>query len=456
MDERFDVVVIGSGSGGRAVAGRLADAGMDVAMVESELVGGECPYWACMPSKTLLRPSEAVADARRVPGVAAQIDDWDAVLAFRDGVVSGWDDGDKAERYAARGVTILRGRGRLSGRGRVDVDGTAVTAERVVVATGSAGVIPPIDGLDATDFWTNREAMELRRVPESAAILGAGPVGVEIGQMLHRYGSRVVIIDEAPRPLPAEEPEVGDLLARRLRGEGIDLVLGTEVAAIVPDGARSRLRLRGGGERTVERVVVAVGRRPRTDDLGLESVGIEAGEAGIPVDDRCRAADGVWAVGDVTGIGRFTHVAAYQGRIVCADILGEEVAADYSAVPRSVFCDPEVAAVGLTASGAREAGLDVAVATLPLHEVERGLTYGRDVEGLVGVVADRRARVLVGAHAVGPLAAEWIHLAVLAVRARVQVDVLCDTIVQFPTFSEALISAARELDLGSSGAGPTR
>jgi pyruvate/2-oxoglutarate dehydrogenase complex dihydrolipoamide dehydrogenase (E3) component len=447
MNERFDVVVIGSGSAGRAVAGRLADAGMAVAMAESGLVGGECPFWACMPAKTLLRPAEAVADAHRVPGVAARIEDWDEVLAFRDEVVSGWDDTEKVEHYAARGVTILRGHGRLSGRGRVEVDGTVHAAERVVVATGSAAAVPPIDGLDAIDFWTNRDAMELRRVPESAAILGAGPVGIEIGQMLHRYGSRVVILDEAPRPLPAEEPEVGDMLARRLRGEGIDLVLGTDVVAVTPDGGRSRLALRGEDERTVERVVVATGRRPRVEDLGLETVGIETDEKGIPVDERCRAADGVWAVGDVTGIGEFTHVAAYQGRVVCADILGEEVAADYRAVPRSVFCDPEIAAVGLTVSGAREAGLDVAVATVPLHEVERGRTYGRDVDGLAGVVADRRARVLVGAHAVGPLAAEWIHLAVLAVRARVPIEVLRDTIVQFPTFSEALVSAACELDL---------
>ena len=447
MSERFDVVVIGSGSGGRAVAGRLADTGMDVAMVESGLVGGECPFWACMPAKTLLRPAEAVADARRVPGVGAGIEDWDQILAFRDEVVSGWDDSEKAGDYSARGVTILRGHGRLSGRGRVEVEGAVHAAERVVVASGSATAIPPIEGLDAIEFWTNREAMELRQVPESAAILGAGPVGIEIGQMLHRYGSRVVIVDEAPRPLPAEDPEVGDLIARRLRGEGIDLVLGTEVAAITRDGARARLGLRDGEVRKVERVVVATGRRPRVDDLGLETVGIEADAEGIRVDERCRAAEGVWAVGDVTGIGQFTHVAAYQGRVVSADILGEKVAADYSAIPRSVFCDPEIAAVGLTSSAAREAGLDVAVATVPLHDVERGRTYGRDAGGLVGVVADRRARVLVGAHAVGPLAAEWIHLAVLAVRARVSIDVLCDTIVQFPTFSEALITAARELDL---------
>jgi pyruvate/2-oxoglutarate dehydrogenase complex dihydrolipoamide dehydrogenase (E3) component len=410
-------------------------------------VGGECPYWACRPAKTLLRPAEAVADARRVPGVTAGIEDWGEILAFRDDVVSGWDDTDKAGQYAARGVTILRGHGRLAGRGRVEVDGTVHAAEHVVIATGSAPSIPPIEGLDGIDFWTNREAMELRRVPESAAILGAGPVGIEIGQMLHRYGSRVVIIDEAPRPLPAEEPEVGDLLARRLRGEGIDLVLGAEVVAVARDGERARVALRGEDERTVERVVVATGRRPRVDDLGLETVGIETNEAGIAVDERCRAADAIWAVGDVTGIGQFTHVAAYQGRVVCADVLGEEVAADYTAVPRSVFCDPEIAAVGLTASGARQAGLDVAVATVPLHEAERGRTYGREVDGLVGVVADRRARVLIGAHAVGPLAAEWIHMAVLAVRARVSIEVLCDTIVQFPTFSEALISAARELDL---------
>ena len=441
-------MVIGSGSGGRAVAGRLADAGLGVAMVESGLVGGECPFWACMPAKALLRPAQAVAEARRVPGLVAGIEDWDALLAFRDDVVSGWDDAHKAEDYVARGVTILRGHGRLAGAGRVDVDGTVHAAERVVLATGSAAAIPPIDGLEAVAFWTNREAMEMRRVPESAAILGAGPVGIEIGQMLHRYGSRVVMLDEAPRPLPAEDPEVGDLLARRLRDEGIDLILGTEVAAVArAEGGRSRLTLAGGDERAVERVVVAAGRRPRVDGLGLETVGIETGEDGVAVDERCRAADGVWAVGDVTGVGQFTHVAAYQGRVVCADILGEDVAADYTAVPRSVFCDPEVAAVGLTAAGAREAGLDVAVATIPLDEVERGRTYGRDAGGLVGVVADRRARVLVGAHAVGPLAAEWIHVAVLAVRARVPIDVLRDTIVQFPTFSEALVSAVRALDL---------
>lgn len=440
--------MIGSGSGGRAVAGRLADAGLGVAMVESGLVGGECPYWACMPAKTLLRPAEAVAEARRVPGLAAEIEDWDAILAFRDEVVSGWDDAGKVEDYVARGVTILRGRGRLAGPGRVDVDGAIHSAERVVLATGSAPVVPPIDGLEAVEPWTNREAMEMRRVPESAAILGAGPVGIEIGQMLHRYGSRVVVLDEAPRPLPGEEPEVGDLLARRLRDEGVELVLETEVVTVARgEGGRARLAMAGGDERTVERVVVAAGRRPRVDDLGLETVGIEPGEDGVAVDERCRAADGVWAVGDVTGIGQFTHVAAYQGRVVCADILSEDVAADYTAVPRSVFCDPEVAAVGLTAAGAREAGLDVAVATIPLDEVERGRTYGRDAGGLVGVVADRRAGVLVGAHAVGPLAAEWIHMAVLAVRARVPVAVLRDTIVQFPTFSEALVSAARALDL---------
>lgn len=439
--------MIGSGSGGRAVAGRLADAGLRVAMVESGLVGGECPYWACMPAKTLLRPAEAVAEARRVPGVAAAIDDWDAVVAFRDEVVSGFDDADKTAAYADRGVTILRGHGRLAGPGRVDVGGTIHEAERVVLATGSAAVVPPIDGLHSVDPWTSREAMELRRLPESAAILGAGPVGIEIGQMLHRYGCRVTLVDEAPRPLPREDPEVGDLLARRLRDEGLDLHLATAVAAVWPAAGGARLALAGGGERAVERVVIAVGRRPRVDDVGLETVGIEPGDEGVEVDGRCRAADGVWAVGDVTGVGQFTHVAAYQGRVVCADILGEDVSADYRAVPRSVFCDPEVAAVGLTAAGAREAGLDVAAATVPLDEVERGRTFGRDSGGLVGVVADRRARVLVGAHAVGPLAAEWIHLAVLAVRARVPIDVLQDTIVQFPTFSEALVSAVRALDL---------
>lgn len=447
MADRFDVIVIGSGSGGRSVAGRLADAGRRVAMVESGLVGGECPYWACMPAKTLLRPGEAVAAARRVPGVTAGVVDWDQVAAFRDEVVSGLDDAAKATRYAERGVTILRGRGRLAGRGRVLVDDDAHSCDAVVIATGSAPVVPDIPGIDAVGAWTNREAMEMTRVPASAAVLGGGPVGVEIGQMLSRLGSRVTVIESADRVLEREEPVVGELLGRALADDGVELLLGTSLTRAEMAGDLTRVSVEGVGTRDVERLVVATGRRPRVDDLGLESVGVEPGEAGLEVDERCRVAEGVWAVGDVTGVGAFTHVAAYQGRIACADILGRDVRADYRAVPRSVFSDPEVAAVGMTAAAAREAGIDAVAAEVPLESLERSSTYGRGVTGRAGVLADRGERTLIGAYAVGPLAAEWIHFAVLAVRARVPVDVLADTIVQFPTFSEAFVTAVRDLDL---------
>jgi pyruvate/2-oxoglutarate dehydrogenase complex dihydrolipoamide dehydrogenase (E3) component len=278
-------------------------------------------------------------------------------------------------------------------------------------------------------------------------VLGGGPVGVEIAQMLAGYGAAVALADTAARPLDGEAPEVGDLLARRLRRGGVELAMGREATRAVRDADGVAVTFDDGSRLTAERLVVATGRRPRVEGIGLDTVGIAPRDGAIAVDERCRAAEGVWAVGDVTGVAQFTHLAAYQGRVACADILGEPVAADYSAIPRSVFCDPEVAAVGMTERQAREAGIDVATATVDLGDLERTSTYGRDIEGLIGVVADRRAAVLVGAHAVGPLASEWIHLAVLAVRARVPVNVLGDLIAQFPSFSEGLVAAARALEL---------
>ena len=439
--------MIGSGSGGRGVARRLAESGMNVAIVESAMVGGECPYWACMPAKTLLRPPEAVASANRVPGVAARIDSWDEVVAFRDEVTSGFDDTAKAERYRGLGITILRGHGRLAGPGVVEVDGTPHLTERIVIATGSETTPLAIDGLDAIAYWTNRDALAITEVPESVAILGGGPVGVELGQMLARYGSRVQIVEPSERLLAKEEPVVGTTIATALSAEGIDVHLGTRVASVAPQGARVLARLASGAELDVARVILAAGRRPRLEGIGLETVGITPGERGISVDERCRAAEGVWAVGDVTGVGQFTHVAAYQARIVCGDIAGEAVRADYRAVPRVVFCDPEVAAVGMTAAQAEEAGIAIATATVELDSLERSSTYGRDITGVAGVLADRRRGVLIGAFAVGPLSSEWIHLAVLAVKATTPIDVLRDTIAQFPTFSEAFVTAVRDLDI---------
>ena len=443
---RYDAVVIGSGSGGRAVARRLADAGMAVAMVEEERVGGECPFWACMPTKTLLRPAEAVAEAVRVPGVEARVRSFPPVAAYRDEVTSHLDDAAKAARYAGYGIEIVRGRARLAGPGRVEVGGEVLTTARVVVATGSAPVIPPVDGLRESGPWTSREATALQEIPESVAVLGGGPVGVELGQMLLRYGSSVTLIESSERLLDREEPWVGELLADRLGAEGMDVRVGTRLESV--RGAEpARLALSTGEEVRAERILVATGRRPRTEELGLETVGVTPGDEGIPVDARCRVADGVWAIGDVTGIAPFTHVAAYQARVVADDILGRPRSADYRAVPRVVFSDPEVAGVGLTRAQAEEEGREVAAAEVDLGDMERATTYGPDVGGRFSVLADARRRVLVGAAAVGPLASEWIHAAVLAVKAEVDVDLLRDTIVQFPTFSEALIAAVDQLDL---------
>jgi dihydrolipoamide dehydrogenase len=444
---RYDVIVLGSGSGGRGVADGLSEEGLKVAMVEEELVGGECPYWACMPAKALLRAAEAAGAARRVPGVAAEITDVDRVLAFRDRVASGRDDSRKADSYRAKGVALIRGRGRLDGPGRVVVDERVHLADHIVVATGSAPVVPPIDGLAASGYWTSRETMAMPRVPESVAVLGGGPVGVELGQALARLGAAVVIAEPAGRLLPGEEPGVGDLVGRRFEEEGIELALGAEVAEVRSEGAgRARVALEDGRSFAVDRIVVAAGRRPRVEGVGLETVGIDPDDSGVRVDARCRAAEGVWAVGDVTGAGQFTHVAAYQARVACADILGREVEADYSAVPRSVFSDPEVCAVGQTAEKAREAGVEAIAARVDLGGMERASTYGTGVEGCVGVLADRRAGVLVGAFGVGPLASEWMGMAVLAIRGRVPIAVLKDVIAQFPTFSEGLVAAVRELE----------
>ncbi|WP_217913902.1 dihydrolipoyl dehydrogenase family protein [Miltoncostaea marina] len=443
----YDAIVIGSGSGGRSVAGRLGDAGMRVAMVEARLVGGECPFWACMPAKALLRPGEAVAAARRVPGVEARIADWDAVAGWRDWVTAGLDDAGKVRRYEDQGVEVLRGTARIDGPGRVVVDGETHATRRIVVATGSEPVVPPAEGIDRIGAWTNREAMELRRVPERALVLGGGPVGVEIAQMLAHGGARVSVVEADDRLLAGEEPEVSALLEEAFAAAGIELLLGRRAERFAPEDGMARAVLDDGTERVVERVVVATGRRPRVENIGLETVGVEPGEAGIDVDDRCRAAEGVWAVGDCTSAPSFTHVASYQGRVAAADILGEPLRADLSAVPRCVFTDPEVAAVGRTAAQAREAGIATVAAAVDLADLERATTYGRGVIGRAGLLADAREGVVVGAHAVGPLASEWIHMAVLAVRARIPVDVLRDVVAQFPTFSEALVAAARRLDV---------
>jgi pyruvate/2-oxoglutarate dehydrogenase complex dihydrolipoamide dehydrogenase (E3) component len=441
--EPYDAVVIGSGSGGRGVARRLAEAEMRVAMVESELVGGECPFWACIPAKALLRPAEVVSEAGHAAGLGRPSVSWDGVRAYRDYMNSGLDDSAKFAAYTEKGVEVIRGVGRIAEPGRVELDGRLLETERIVVATGSAAAVPEIPGLAAVDYWTNREGTSFERVPESTVVLGGGPVGIELGQLLSRYGSQVTIVEPAERLLAREHPRVGELIARLLGEEGIEVRTGVGAERVRGGGGSGgvlsvSLSLSDGTGVEGERLLVATGRRPRVEGLGLEGAGVSFDKRGIRIDHRCRAAPGVWAVGDVTGVAPFTHVAAYQARVAVADILGGAPRADYRAVPRVVFSDPEVAAVGLNLEQASEAGIDVAEARVGLDELDRTETYGRDLEGEMGLIADRGRGVLVGAWAVGPLAGEWIHMPVLAIRAEVPLAVLADTIVQFPTFCEAM------------------
>jgi pyruvate/2-oxoglutarate dehydrogenase complex dihydrolipoamide dehydrogenase (E3) component len=444
MADRYDAIVIGAGPVGQVCAGELADGGMRVAIAERELVGGECSYWACIPSKTLLRPGEAVEAAREVAGAAEAVTgtiDLGSALAYRDFMTSSWDDTGAVKWLDGKGIDLLRGDGRVAGPGRVAVGDTEYESGQIVIATGSSPVIPPIDGLRELDgVWTNREATEFKEVPGRLIVLGGGPVGVELAQAFKRFGSHVTVCEGESHLLPREAPAVGEAVGSALSDEGIELRLGEHASSASrgPDGGYV-LRFPGGEDVTGDKLLVATGRRARFSELGLDSVGIEPGRQGIEVDAQMRAGDGVWAIGDATGIMPFTHVGKYQARICARAMLGDSSArADYRAVPRVVFCDPQVAAVG-EQSGA-------ASGTAALAGVARTATYTREYAekpGFLTLVSD--GSKLVGAYAVGPEAGEWLQQATLAVRAEVPLEVLRDTIQPFPTFSEAFVNALADL-----------
>jgi pyruvate/2-oxoglutarate dehydrogenase complex dihydrolipoamide dehydrogenase (E3) component len=449
MSERFDAIVIGTGPGGESAIERLQRGGMRLAVIERELIGGECAYWACIPSKTLLRVTTVRSEARHVAGVAMPNFDWAQVADYRDSMVRHHDDSKQAEAYAKQGITFIRGEARLVGPGHVEVAGRDLEAPRIIVATGSQPRIPPIEGLQEAGYWTNRQATSFSQIPESVVVLGGSAQAIELAQMLRRFGTEVTLIERGHHLISREEPNVGITIAEYLSADGMVLRLNSEAVGVTKERDGTRVvHLKDGSQARGQQVLVALGRVPQTEKLGLEKVGATVTKHGIQVDEYCRAAPGVWAVGDVTGIAEFTHVAEYQGRIAADDILGRGHPANYSAIPRVVFSDPEIAATGMTAQQAREQGIDVVLADLDLAQtLSRPSTYGKNIDGHMGLIADRKRGVLVGAWAIGPEAGEWIHQAVQAIRAAIPISVLRDVIIQFPTFSEAYLYALEKLDV---------
>ena len=444
MENGYDVVILGAGPGGEVAVNTLLKAGKRVALVEAELIGGECTNWGCIPSKTLLRPPDLKGEARRAAGVDEPRLDFARLAEYRDYMVSNHDDSTAVARYESRGVTVVKAEGTITGPGRVEADGRVLETDAIIVATGADAVIPPIPGLQEAGYWTNREATALSELPESVAFIGGGVIAVELAQFMARFGVRCTII--GPSLAEREDPAVRERLTEILQDDGIELRIGSIARAVRREGSERVVELDTGDEVRAEVIVVAVGRRARTQGYGLENVGIEPGPRGIEVDDCCRAGDGVWAIGDCTGVAQFTHVSKYQGRIACGDILGRPVKADYRAVPRVLFTEPEVASVGLTETDAQAQGIDAVSSVIDLPtSIARPYTYEEDPKGTLAVIADRERGVLVGAWAIAPLAGEWIHQAVLAIRAEIPLAVLKDTIQQFPTFAEGFGLALRAL-----------
>jgi pyruvate/2-oxoglutarate dehydrogenase complex dihydrolipoamide dehydrogenase (E3) component len=452
--ESVDVVVIGLGPGGEYLTGELASAGLSVVGVDARLVGGECPYFACVPTKMMIRAADVLGEARRVHTLAgsAQVQpDWGLVAKrIRNEATDNWDDRVAVERLERAGARFVRGRGRISAPGEVTVstsDGELVfkAAKGIVVNPGTDPAVPDIPGLAGTPFWTNRDAVQATTVPSSMIVLGGGPVGCELSQVFSRFGAKVTLLQVADRLLHVGEPEASDLLEQRFAEEHITVRTGAETSAVEHDGNAFTVHL-GGESLTAECLLVAAGRSPDLAGLGIGAFGLDESARSIPVDEHLRAAPGFWAVGDITGKGAFTHMSMYQAGIAVADILGREHApADYRAVPAVTFTDPEVGQVGLTEAAAVENGLKVRTGSTPLASSTRGFIHGPGGDGLIKVVEDAERGILVGATSVGPTGGEVLGALAVAIHGEVPTAALRNMIYAYPTFHRAIESALDDL-----------
>ena len=451
MAERADVVVLGMGVGGEELANTLADNGLEVVGIESNLVGGECPYFGCIPTKMMVRADDMLAEGRRIPGFAGESvvkPDWTPVARrIRDVATDNWDDRIAVERFEGKGGHFVRGAGRLAGPGKVSVNGTTYEASRaVVIATGTSPAVPPIPGLDRVKYWTNRDAVKVEQLPESLVILGGGAVGVELSQVFARFGVKVSIIEGMNRVLALEEPEASAVLGAVLQRDGIELWLSSRAQSVEQRGDAIAVNVDGGRQVTGKALLVATGRRANLGDIGLETVGLDPATRLLEPDDHLRVGERLWAIGDVTVSGGFTHMAIYHADIAVQDILGKPgPGADYRAKPRVTFTDPEVGAAGLTEEQAKKKGLNVRTAIQKASVTSRGWIHGPGNDGFIKVVEDADRGVLVGATTMGPRGGDLLGIFELAIKLEIPSDELRHLIYAYPTFYRGSGEAMRKL-----------